>query len=121
SNDPAPTEFEFRYPGPKPQTREAAIIMIGDGLEGAVRTLQDPTPSRIEQLVHTMANKRLADGQFDECNLTLAELHKIEVALTKNLCATYHGRIRYPGDGQLPTQPMPGVPPTPIAPTPRAG
>ncbi len=93
---PAPTEFEFRYPGPKPQTKEAAILMLGDGVESACRTLSDPTPARLEQLVHKMAQKRLMDGQFDECNLTLAELHKIEQAITKTLCAVYHGRIAYP-------------------------
>ncbi len=95
-DQPAPTEFEFRYPGPKPQTKEAAILMLGDGVESACRTLAEPTPARLEQLVHKMAQKRLMDGQFDECNLTLAELHRIEMAITKTLCAVYHGRIAYP-------------------------
>lgn len=92
----APTEFEYRYPGPKPQTREAAILMICDGVEGAARALSEPTPVRLEQVVHTMAQKRLQDGQFDECNLTLQELHRIEQAMIKTLCAIYHGRIKYP-------------------------
>lgn len=92
----APTEFEYRYPGPKPQTREAAILMICDGVEGAARSLSEPTPVRLEQVVHTMAQKRLQDGQFDECNLTLQELHRIEQSMIKTLCAIYHGRIKYP-------------------------
>jgi membrane-associated HD superfamily phosphohydrolase len=67
-------------------------------VEGAARTLLEPTPIRLEQLVHTMANKRLMDGQFDQCNLTLKELHQIEKAITKTLCAIYHSRIAYPKD-----------------------
>ncbi len=93
---PAPAEFEYRYPGPKPQTREAAILMICDGVEGAARSLTDPNPSRLEQLVHDMAQRRLMDGQFDECALTFDELRKIEHSVTKTLCAMYHGRIAYP-------------------------
>lgn len=93
---PEPSEFEYRYPGPKPQTREAAILMLCDAVEGAARTLPEPNPARLEQLVHAMAQKRLADGQFDECSLTLQELHKIEQSLIKTLCAVYHGRIAYP-------------------------
>ncbi len=99
---PAPAEFEFRYPGPKPQTKEAAILMLCDSLESAARTLDDPTPTRIEQLVHRIANKRLMDGQFDECQITLQELHKIEVSLVKTLCAIYHSRIKYPSDKASP-------------------
>jgi hypothetical protein len=99
-DQPAPTEFEFRYPGPKPQTKEAAILMLGDAVESACRTLAEPTPARLEQLIHKMAQKRLLDGQFDESNLTLAELHRIEQAFTKTLCAVYHGRIAYPREKQ---------------------
>ena len=94
---PGPSEFEFRYPGPKPQTKEAAIMLLCDGIEGAARALPEPTPVRLDQVVHAMANKRLMDGQFDECNLTLQELARIEAAITKTLCAIYHGRIKYPG------------------------
>ena len=93
---PMPTEFEFRYPGPKPQTKEAAILMLCDGVEGAARALPEPTPVRLEQLVHKMLNKRLMDGQFDECHITLQELHKVEQAVVKMLTAIYHGRIAYP-------------------------
>ena len=94
---PEPSEFEFRYPGPKPQTKEAAIMLLCDGIEGAARALPEPTPVRLEQVVNNMARKRLMDGQFDECNLTLSELHRIEKSIVKTLCAVYHGRIAYPG------------------------
>ena len=93
-----PSEFEFRYPGPKPKTREAAILLLCDGVESAARSLPEPTPVRLEGLVSMMANKRLMDGQFDECNLTLRELALIEAAMVKTLCAVYHTRIKYPGD-----------------------
>jgi len=96
TDQPVPSEFEFRYPGPKPQTKEAAIIMLCDGIESAARTIADPTPVRLEQLVHQMATKRLMDGQFEECHLTLKELQQIETAVTKTLCAIYHSRVAYP-------------------------
>jgi membrane-associated HD superfamily phosphohydrolase len=99
-NTAAPDEFEFRYPGPRPQTREAAILMLGDSLESAVRSLDAPTPARIDQLVHQIAGKRLADAQFHDCNLTLRELAKIEESMSKTLAAMYHGRIKYPGDSR---------------------
>lgn len=89
-------ESHFRYPGPKPQTRETAVLMIADALEGATRALSEPTPSRIERLVHDIALKRLLDGQFDECGLTITELTRIEESLTKSLTAMYHGRVKYP-------------------------
>ncbi|MEM1208834.1 MAG: HDIG domain-containing metalloprotein [Planctomycetota bacterium] len=96
----APSEFEFRYPGPKPQSREAAIMLLCDGVEAAARALPEPTPVRIEQLVHSQANKRLMDGQFDDANLTLAELSRVEASITKTLNAIYHARIKYPDGGR---------------------
>lgn len=98
---PAPSEFEFRYPGPKPQTREAAIMMLCDCVEGAARAMDDPTATRLENLVKTMASKRLMDGQFDDCDMTLQDLSRIENALTKSLTAMYHQRIKYPEDKKL--------------------
>lgn len=95
---PSPSEFEYRYPGPKPKTKEAAILMICDAVEGAARAMDDPNASRLETLVKNMSNKRLMDGQFDDCNLTLQELSRIEQAVTKSLCAMYHSRIKYPED-----------------------
>ena len=93
-------EMEFRYPGPKPQTREAAIIMITDAVEGATRAMQEPTPSRIESVVHQLVMERLQDGQFDECDLTMKELKVIEDSLVKSLCGMYHTRIAYPKIGR---------------------
>ena len=89
-------ESNFRYPGPKPQSREAAVLMVADAVEGASRALSEPTPKRIERLVHDIAMKRLLDGQFDESGLTFTELSRIEDSLTKSLIAMYHGRIKYP-------------------------
>lgn len=94
-----PNEIEYRYPGPKPQTKEVAILMIADAIESATRSMSEPTPSRIENLVHAMAKKRLEDGQFDECGLTLKDLHTIEESVAKSVTAIYHGRISYPGGG----------------------
>lgn len=91
-----PSESEFRYPGPKPRTKEAAIVMLADTVEGAVRSLPEATPTKIEVVVHNMAMKRLQDGQFDECDLSLRELSQIESSMSKTLAAHYHGRIAYP-------------------------
>jgi len=94
----APADFDYRYPGPKPQSKEAAILMLCDCVEGAARAMPEPTPVRLEQLVHKLLNKRLMDGQFDDCNITLKELHLVEQAVVKMVCAIYHGRVAYPGD-----------------------
>ncbi|MBA2115663.1 HD family phosphohydrolase [Bremerella alba] len=89
-------ETIYRYPGPKPQTKEAAVLMICDAVESACRTLVEPTASRIEALVEELSMKRLLDGQFDECGLTLSELRQIQSSVTKSLTAVYHGRVKYP-------------------------
>ncbi|MEQ8790775.1 MAG: HDIG domain-containing protein [Pirellulaceae bacterium] len=89
-------ESSFRYPGPKPQTREAGVMMLADAVESASRTLVDPTPARIENLVEEIAMKRLLDGQFDECSLTLKEINTVVESLAKSLTAVYHGRVKYP-------------------------
>ncbi|RKY12531.1 MAG: hypothetical protein DRP52_04595, partial [Planctomycetota bacterium] len=89
---------EFRYPGPKPRSKEAAIVMLADTAESACRSLADHTPAKVETLVHQLAMKRLQDGQFDECDLTLRELSRIEAGLSKSLAAHHHGRIAYPKD-----------------------
>jgi cyclic-di-AMP phosphodiesterase PgpH len=92
-----PEEIEFRYPGPRPQTKEAAVVMICDAAESACRALAEPTATRIEQLVQKLTAKRLLDGQFDECEITLNELRKVEEAVSKALASIYHGRVAYPG------------------------
>ena len=89
-------ETSFRYPGPKPQTKESGVMMLADASESACRTLSDPAPARIEHLVHEIAMKRLLDGQFDDCNLTLRELNVVEDSIVKSLTAVYHGRVKYP-------------------------
>jgi putative nucleotidyltransferase with HDIG domain len=89
-------EQAYRYPGPKPATRESAVLMLADAAESASRSLTEPTPARLAGLVHDIAMKRLLDGQFDECGLTLEELALIEESLVKSLTAVYHGRVKYP-------------------------
>ncbi|HDZ22202.1 hypothetical protein LCGC14_0868280 [marine sediment metagenome] len=95
-DDRVPAESEFRYPGPKPRSREAGILMLADAAESSVRAMKDPTPTRIESQVHVMVNRRLMDGQLEQCDLTLREAHEIEQSLVKSLCAIYHARIAYP-------------------------
>jgi len=91
-------EVKYRYPGPKPVTREVAIVMLSDSVESASRAMSDPTPARIEQLVRKLGEKRLIDEQFDRSDLTLRELRMIEDSLVKSLCATHHARVSYPSD-----------------------
>ncbi len=93
-------EAAFRYPGPKPQNQETAILMLADGVESASRVLTEPTPARIGSLVREIAMKRLLDGQFDECGLNLKQLRTIEDSLIKSLTAVYHGRVKYPDSSQ---------------------
>lgn len=95
-NDSEVEESAFRYPGPKPQSKEAGILMLSDAVESASRALSEPTPSRIERLVHELTMKRLLDGQFDESTLTLREIEAVEESLKKSLNAIYHGRVAYP-------------------------
>jgi len=97
-----PLESEFRYPGPKPRTKEAAIVMLADAVEGAVKSLGEVSPAKIETVVHNLAMKRLQDGQFDECDLTLRELSQIEASISKTLTAHYHSRIAYPQPPDVP-------------------
>ena len=89
-------ERDYRYPGPKPQTREAALIMLADAVEAAGRTLTDPTPARIRGMVQKIINNIFIDGQLDECELTLQDLHKIAHSFEKILGGIFHHRIDYP-------------------------
>ncbi|MFT5423124.1 MAG: putative nucleotidyltransferase with HDIG domain [Phycisphaerales bacterium] len=93
-----PSEVDYRYPGPRPRTKEVAIVMLADAVESATRTLPEPTPSRIDALVRDFANRRLMDGQFDDCDLTLKELHTISESISKTVASIYHARISYSGD-----------------------
>lgn len=89
-------EHDFRYPGPKPRTKETAIVMLADSVEASVRALKSPTPGRVEGLVHKVIRDRLWDGQLDESMLTLQDLHAIASAFGKVLAGVYHGRVEYP-------------------------
>ena len=89
-------EMQFRYPGPRPRTKESAVMMIADAVESASRVLPDPNPARIEALVRDLSRKRLLDHQFDECGLTFRELAKVEDAIISRLNSIYHKRIKYP-------------------------
>jgi len=89
-------EKDFRYPGPRPQTKETAIVLLADSVEAAVRTLSKPTPGRIEGLVRKIIKDHLADGQLDESNITLRDLDKVAEAFVKVLTGIFHSRIEYP-------------------------
>jgi cyclic-di-AMP phosphodiesterase PgpH len=94
-DDRLPSEVDYRYPGPRPRTKEVAITMLSDAVESATRTLAEPTPARIDALVRELANRRLMDGQFDECDLTLRDLSLICDSISKSVSSIYHGRVRY--------------------------
>jgi putative nucleotidyltransferase with HDIG domain len=87
---------DYRYPGPKPQTREAGLVMLADAVEAASRTVSNPTPARILGLVQNLINKIFSDGQLDNCELTLKDLHNIAKSFNKILNGIYHHRIEYP-------------------------
>ncbi|MCG9967049.1 HDIG domain-containing protein [Pelotomaculum terephthalicicum JT] len=90
------TEEEFRYEGPKPQTREAAIVMLADSVEAAVRSLQNRTPARVEGLVRKFVKDKLNDGQLDECDLTFKDLDIIATSFVRVLSGIFHSRVEYP-------------------------
>ncbi|MFL6468453.1 MAG: HD family phosphohydrolase, partial [Pyrinomonadaceae bacterium] len=91
------SENDFRYPGPKPQFREAAIMMIADSCEAAARSLAEPTPENIRFIVTKIIDAIIADDQLDECDLTLRELTQVRESMIRSLIAIYHSRIDYPG------------------------
>ncbi|MCE5277822.1 MAG: HDIG domain-containing metalloprotein [Planctomycetaceae bacterium] len=120
NGDRVPDEQEFRYGGPKPASKEAGILMLADAAESSVRSLANPTPGQIEDQVRTMVSRRLMDGQLDECEMTLQEVHRVETSLIKSICGIYHSRIAYPVlPGQKPAgseqlicdDPSPAAPP----------
>jgi putative nucleotidyltransferase with HDIG domain len=93
----AVSENDFRYPGPKPQFREAAIMMIADSCEAAARSLAEPNPENIRFIVTKIIDAIVSDDQLDECDLTLRELTQIREAMIRSLIAIYHSRVDYPG------------------------
>ncbi|MBI3332718.1 MAG: HDIG domain-containing protein [Candidatus Omnitrophica bacterium] len=89
-------EERFRYPGPKPHTRETAVALLADSSEAATRALREKSPARIEEVVRRIINNKFIDGQLDECDLTLRNLHQIAGAFLRVLAGIYHSRIEYP-------------------------
>ena len=90
------SEAEYRYPGQKPQTREAALVMLGDSIEAASRSLQETSPARLQGLVNRIISAKFTDGQLEECDLTLRDLHTIAKAFQRVLGSIYHHRPEYP-------------------------
>lgn len=97
SDEPIPEE-DYRYPGPKAQTKEAAIVGIADGVEAAVRSTPEPTPEKIESIVRNIINDRLEDGQLNESDLTFKELDTVAKSICETLQGIFHSRIEYPED-----------------------
>lgn len=93
-----PTEENFRYDGPKPQSRETAILMLADGAEAIARSLVKPTPAKIEDAVAKLLHDRIEDGQFDECPISLKELRQVADSLASTITSMMHNRISYPND-----------------------
>lgn len=89
-------ESRYRYPGPKPQTREAAVVMIVDSIEAAVRSQKQPTPEKIRMLVRAIIRDKLADGQFEDCDLTTKEIWRVGESACETLTGLFHERIEYP-------------------------
>lgn len=94
--DPEISDDDFRYPGPKPQFREAALCMLADSIEAAARSLDEPTPARLQNIVRNIIQRKFSDAQLDECNLTLKDISKVEAAFVRILLGIYHQRIDYP-------------------------
>ncbi|WP_066312024.1 HD family phosphohydrolase [Bacillus sp. FJAT-29814] len=95
-NNPDTQEGDFRYPGPKAQSKESAVVGIADSVEAAVRSLSQPTPEAIESLVRKIVTDRLQDGQLNECDLTLKEIEMVTHSLCETLKGIFHSRIEYP-------------------------
>jgi membrane-associated HD superfamily phosphohydrolase len=94
--DPSIQEQDYRYPGPSPQVKETAIVMLADASEAASRSLAEPTPNRLRSLVKRIIDSRANEGQLDQCQLTLRELTLIKESFVKVLAAVFHGRVPYP-------------------------
>ncbi|KHD87828.1 MAG: HD family phosphohydrolase [Bdellovibrio sp. ArHS] len=95
-DDPEISDQDFRYPGPKPQFRESALCMLADSIEAAARSLDEPTPARLQNIVRNIIQRKFSDAQLDECNLTLKDISKVEAAFVRILLGIYHQRIDYP-------------------------
>lgn len=89
-------EYIYRYPGPKPQTKETGIVMLADSVEAATRSIEDPTPAKLETQISEIIRARFLDGELDECDLTLKDLIKIRQSFLKTIVGIHHHRIKYP-------------------------
>lgn len=94
------SEEGFRYPGPKPNTKETAVVLLADSVEAATRALKEPTAEKIRELVHKIINNKFIDGQLDECDLTLKDLNNISETFTRLLNGIYHSRVSYPDENR---------------------
>jgi putative nucleotidyltransferase with HDIG domain len=90
------SEYLYRYPGPKPQTKETGIAMLADSVEASTKSIEDPTPKKLEDKIDEIIKKRFMEGELDECELTLKDLTKIKKSFLKILIGIYHQRIKYP-------------------------
>jgi membrane-associated HD superfamily phosphohydrolase len=104
----------YRYPGPKPQRKETAISMLADSVESAARVLQDPTPERVRDLVESIVDDKIRQGQLDESPLTLREIGKIKDQFHKVMMSVYHHRIDYPATRHLTESPSAASPSSPV-------
>ncbi|MNC48400.1 hypothetical protein D3C75_975130 [compost metagenome] len=100
--EPDFTEEDFRYPGPKAQSKESAVVGIADSVEAAVRSLRKPTVVQVETMIEKIIKSRLDDHQFDECDLTIKELDTIARTLKETVMGIFHSRIEYPEDVKKP-------------------
>lgn len=96
-------DYIYRYPGPKPQTKETGIVMLADTIEASTRTIEEPTPKKLEDKIDEVIKKRFIEGELDECELTLKDLTNIKKAFLKILVGIHHQRIKYPEDNKQST------------------
>jgi membrane-associated HD superfamily phosphohydrolase len=89
-------EQDYRYPGPKPQTRETAILMLADAVEASARAIEEPNPQRLKDVIDDVVKRRFEEGELDECPLTLKDLTKIKAAFLNTLVGISHTRVKYP-------------------------
>jgi hypothetical protein len=106
--EPRVEEETFRYPGPRPKSREAAIIMLADAAEATARSMKNPSRPELEEMVTRIVNRAYLDGQLNECDMTLRDLHAVGQAFSRVLSAVMHARVDYPesGKGPLPSGPV---------------
>ncbi|MBI2264733.1 MAG: hypothetical protein HYU64_06120 [Armatimonadetes bacterium] len=100
----AVAQDDFRYDGPRPGSRETAVVMFADAVEAATRAIKNPTPSKVDNVVRQIAHRLLVDGQFDECQLSFRDLTDITSTFVKIINGMYHTRIEYPETLALPVR-----------------